>query len=127
MAATRTAPSVNGSGVTAKAKGAGESVATAARSAKRPAIVAGAAAAGLAGGLALGARMPWRRKTGLERVAEAAGRLAREVGSATKHVTATTDDVREIRDQLDRVNRQSPVEVLLDSLTHRRGAHKRES
>ena len=112
--------------MTAKAKGAGDSVATAARTAKGPAIVAGAAVAGLASGLALGSRMPWRRKTALESVAEAV-EGAREVGSATKQVTATTDDVREIRDQLDRVNRQSPVEVLLDGLTHRRGAHRRES
>ena len=127
MAATRTSASVNGSGVAGKAKGAGDSVATAVRSARRPAVVAGAAVAGLAGGLALGSRMPWRRKSTLERVAEAAGQLAREVGSARRQVAATTDDVREIRDQLERANRRSPVEVLLDGLTHRRGAHKRES
>jgi hypothetical protein len=127
VAATKTSPSVNGSGVAAKAKGAGDSVATAARSAKRPAIVAGAAAAGLAGGIALGSRMSWRRKSTLERVADAAGQLARELGSATKQVAATTDDVHEIRDQLDKANRQSPLEVVLDGLTHRRGAHKRES
>jgi hypothetical protein len=110
-----------------KAKGAGDSLATAVGAAKRPAVVAGAAAAGLAGGLALGSRMPWRRKSTLERVAEAAGRLAGELGSARRQVAATTDDVRQIREQLDKANRQSPLEVVLDGLTHRRGAHKRES
>jgi hypothetical protein len=35
--------------------------------------------------------------------------------------------VHEIREQLDKANRQSPLEVVLDGLTHRRGAHKRES
>jgi hypothetical protein len=127
VAATRTTPSVNGSRVAAKAKGAGDSVATAVRSAKRPAVVAGAAAAGLAGGLALGSRMPWRRKNTLETVAEAVGTLAGELGSARKQVAATTDEVHQIRDQLDKANRQSPLEVVLDGLTHRRGAHKRES
>ena len=34
--------------------------------------------------------------------------------------------IHEIREQLDRANRQSPIEVLLNGLTHRRGAHKRE-
>ena len=127
MAATTTTPSVNGHGVAAKAKGAGDSLATAVGSAKRPAVVAGAAAAGLAGGLALGSRMPWRRRTTLERVAGAAAQLARELGSARKQVAATTDDVHQIREQLDKANRQSPLEVVLDGLTHRRGAHKRES
>jgi hypothetical protein len=41
-------------------------------------------------------------------------------------MSATSDDVHEIREQLDRVNRQSPLEVVLDGLTHRRGAHKQE-
>ena len=53
--------------------------------------------------------------------------MASELGSATNRVSATTDDVRQIREQLDQANRQSPVEVLLNGLTHRRGAHKHES
>jgi hypothetical protein len=100
-------------------------------------ITAGATAAGLAGGLALGARlgskrrkvlgMPIGRKRGLVQAAEALGEVARELSSARKQASAVTDDVREVRQQLDKANRQSPVEVLLDGLTHRRGAHKRES
>jgi hypothetical protein len=130
-----------------KAKEAGDSVATAARKAKGPMLAAGATAAGLAGGLALGSRMTSRRtglralvgprrrilgvpvgpKSGATKAAEALGRVARELGSATSQVSETTDEVRQVREQLDRANRQSPVEVLLDGLTHRRGGHKAES
>jgi hypothetical protein len=149
MATTRTTsgPSANGSGAVARAKEAGDSVATVARKAKRPMLTAGATAAGLAGGLALGAGMaskrrglaafaaprrrvlgvPIGRKSGVERTAEALGRVARELSSATNQVSATTDEVRQVREQLDKANRQSPLEVVLDGLTHRRGAHKRES
>jgi hypothetical protein len=62
VAATKTAASANGSGAAAKAKEAGESVATAARTVKGPAIAAGATVAGLAGGLALGSRMGSKRR-----------------------------------------------------------------
>jgi hypothetical protein len=100
-------------------------------------LTAGATAAGLAGGLALGARMgskrrkilglPLGRKKALAQAAAAFGDVARELSKARKQASAVTDDVREIREQVDKANRQSPVEVLLDGLTHRRGAHKRES
>ncbi len=48
------------------------------------------------------------------------------MGSATRRVASTTDDIRQVREELERANRQSPVEVLLNALTHRRGAHKHE-
>jgi hypothetical protein len=105
--------------------------------AKRPVIAAGATAAGLAGGLVLGARLgskrrkvlglPIGRKSGFVQATQALGQVARELRSARHQASAVTDDVKEIREQLDKANRQSPVEVLLDGLTHRRGAHKRES
>jgi hypothetical protein len=130
-----------------RAKEAGSSVATAARKVKRPLLTAGATAAGLAGGLALGSRMtskrrglgavlaprpkvlgvPVGRKHGVVRTAEALGQVARQLSSATNQISGTADDVRQIREQLDKANRQSPLEVVLDGLTHRRGAHKRES
>jgi hypothetical protein len=138
---TRSTASSNGTGaankVVAKAKDAGDSVSTAARSAKGPLITAGVAAAGLAGGMALGSRMgakrrkilgvPVGRKRGAVVVAGALGKAARELGSATKQASRTTEDIHEIREQLDRANRQSPIEVVLNGLTHRRGAHKRET
>jgi hypothetical protein len=61
------------------------------------------------------------------RTTEALGKVARELSSATSQVSATTDEIRHVREQLDKANRQSPLEVVLDGLTHRRGAHKRES
>jgi hypothetical protein len=124
----------NGSAM-AKAKEAGDTASSAAQSASRPALTAGAAAAGLAGGLALGVRLnrrgslaallkprrrvlgvPIGRKSGFHRAVEALGK-----------VSSTTDDIHHVREELEKANRQSPVEVLLDGLTHRRGAHRRES
>jgi hypothetical protein len=119
---------------------------TATLRAKGPLLAAGAAAAGLAGGLAAGARrgskrhkhrglldrrprvlgMPVGPKSGVLRAAELLRDSAQHLDSATNRLSGTSDDVREIREQLDKVNRRSPVEVVLDGLTHRRGAHKRE-
>ena len=120
---------------------------TAARRVKSPALAAGAAAAGLAGGLAIGSRLnpkrkglaalvtprrrvlgvPLGRKGGMVMTAEALGHVARELRSANRKASATTEDVREIRETLERANRRSPIEVVLDGLTHRRGAHRHES
>lgn len=152
MAATKTksATSSNGgpgSSAATKARATGDSIATAARKAKGPMLAAGATAAGLAGGLALGSRatskrrgvsgllaprrrvlgVPIGRRNGVVRTAKALGQVARELNSATQQVSTTTDDIRQIREQLDKANRRSPLEVVIDGLTHRRGAHKRES
>ena len=121
-----TATQSNGSAV-AKAKEAGDTVSSAARSASRPALTASAAAAGLMGGIALGSRLRLRRKSRFQWTVETLGKGAKELGSATKQVASTTDDIRQVREELERSNRQSPVEVLLNGLTHRRGAHRRES
>jgi len=152
MAATKTRPtqSANGSATpsaVAKAKETGDSIATAARRAKGPMLAAGATAAGLAGGLALGSRatskrrgvgaffapqrkvlgVPVGRKNGAVRTAKALGQVAQELRSATSQVSETTDEVRRVREELEKTTRRSPIEVVLDGLTHRRGAHKRES
>jgi hypothetical protein len=145
-AKSTSARSSNGN-TAAKAKDAGGAVTAAVRTAKAPALAAGAAVVGLAGGIALGSHLDARRrglsglvarrptvlgvpigpKTGLQRTAETIGRAARGLGSATHQVSATTDEIRQVREQLEQANRQSPVEVLLNGLTHRRGANKRES
>ena len=151
MAATKTrsGSSANGSApenVLTRAQEAGDSVKTAARRAKGPVLAAGATVAGLAGGLALGSRLnsqrgglgnllapqrrvlgvPVGRKSGMVRTAEALGKVAKELRSASTQASAATEDVRQIRTALDESNKRSPVEVLLDGLTHRRGAHKSE-
>jgi hypothetical protein len=46
--------------------------------------------------------------------------------SAADKATSTVEEIRGVREQLENLNRRSPVEVLLDGLTHRRGAHRRE-
>jgi hypothetical protein len=103
-------------------------------------VAAGAAAAGLAGGLALGSRrgnglftprrkvlgVPIRRKSRALRTLELMRDGAKHLSSATDQMSGTAEDVREIREQLEKVNRKSPLEVVLDGLTHRRGAHKGE-
>lgn len=127
-------------------KDAGETAATAARRARGPLLAAGAAAVGLAGGLAAGSRRGSKRrgrigrldrrprllgvpvgpKSGALKAAELLRDGAKHLDSATGQVSGATSDVRELNDQLDRLNRRSPLEVVLDGLTHRRGAHKRE-
>jgi hypothetical protein len=135
------------SSTVARAKEAGDTLNAAARTAKRPVLAAGAAAAGLAGGIALGSRMstsrrglsalvrpqrtilgvPLGRRNGLRRMVDTLGKAAHELGALTNQVSSTTDEIRQVREQLDKANRQSPLEVVLDALTHRRGAHKHES
>jgi hypothetical protein len=132
MATTKTRSSVSQNG-----SGPAEAIEKVAGRAKAPMVAAGATAAGLAGGLALGARLgskrrkvlglPIGRKSGFAQAAEALVDVARELSAARGQASRVTGDVREIREQLDKANRQSPVEVLLDGLTHRRGAHKGES
>lgn len=114
-----------------------------AKKARGPILAAGAAAAGLAGGLAAGSRrgarrrglldrrprllgVPVGRKSGALRAVELLREGARHLGSTTDQLSGATEDVHQIREQLDQANRQSPIEVVLDALTHRRGAHKQE-
>jgi hypothetical protein len=123
---TRSNPASNGAhGVRVKAREAGGSVASVARKAPSPAVAAGAAAAGLAGGLLLGSRLAPRRGT----LATSAITLAhgmRRAAEAADKATTSIEEIRRVREQLETLNRRSPVEVLLDGLTHRRGAHRRE-
>jgi hypothetical protein len=99
------------------------------RTTEKALLIAGSAAAGLAGGIALaGRKRPrlLRRKSGLVMTAEAVGSLAKQLGQATDEFASAGSDVRRLRAQLEQMNRRSPVEVVVDALTHRRGAHRRE-
>ena len=127
----------------AKAKSAGSALATTAGRTPGPARAAGLAAAGLAGGLVLGARLaghrrflpgPRRRVLGVPvgrrpasvAAAKAFADGARRLADAAGQLSSSADDVHQIREQLELSNRRSPVEIVLDGLTHRRGAHKAE-
>ena len=114
----------------------GGAITSAARRAPAGALAAGAAAAaGLAGGLVLGARakpsralkvlgMPVGRR---RRTGRAIAKGARRAAAAANRASRAADDIRAIRVQLEHANRRSPIEVVLDGLTHRRGAHKLET
>lgn len=141
---TRSKPSTNGGGPSSSpvemAKHAGTAATTAARQVRGPAL---AAAAGIAGGLAIGTRIGSKRrgllarrprvlgvpigpKPGALRMAEALRDGAKHLGSAADQVSNSPGEVRQIREQLEQGNRRSPIEVVLDGLTHRRGAHRKE-
>jgi hypothetical protein len=123
MAATKARPRSNGT--LDKATHAGDAVAG---KAAKPALAAGAAAAGLAGGLLIGSRMGsgggllGRRRSGAVPSLADSKQFAPVVGKASH----TADDIRAIREQLENANRRSPIEVVLDGLTHRPGTGKRE-
>lgn len=152
MAATKTSSrsSANGSAAStaqSKVKEAGGAVASTARRVRTPVLAAGAAAAGLAGGLAMGSRMASKRrgvgallaprprvfgvplgpKSGLVKTAEVVGKAAKELSSMNTQLSDTKDEARQIREHLKMANKQSPIEVVLNGLTHRRGANKAEN
>ena len=133
MAATkarsRTSTAVKRSnGVVTRAKDAGDTVASIAQRSTGPVLAAGAAAAGLAGGLLIGSRVTsgrrlfGRRRSRAVALASGARRAAAMAGKASN----TADDIRAIREQLENANRRSPIEVVLDGLTHRPGTGKRK-
>ncbi len=70
--------------------------------------------------------IPIGRKSRALRALELLRDGAKHLDATTDRLSSTTDDVHAIREQLDQTNRQSPIEVVLDALTHRRGAHRQE-
>jgi hypothetical protein len=116
---------------------AGNSVGTVAQKAKMPALVGTAAAAGLAGGIALGSRMlsrpkvagvPLRRSRALKSVTGGSGAfksVAHEVQQVGKEIGKAgfrlgVGDVSMEVQRGRKEQRDSPLEVLLNGLTNRR-------
>jgi len=102
---------------------AGHSVGKAARKAKTPLIAGGAAVAGAAGGLALGARQV-RKAKALRRPkvkirSQDLARAARDVGQFGMDVGELAGELRKNREAANGAKHRSPVEVVLDGLTHR--------
>jgi len=60
-------------------------------------------------------------------VARALAGGTRRLADAGKRVSRTAEDIHEIREHLEQANGQSSIEVLLNGLTHRRGAHRAPS
>jgi hypothetical protein len=114
-------------------KEAGQSVGKAARKAKTPLLAGGAALAGAAGGMAIGAMrshrshshkimgikmpQPKRVKIRSRDVASA----TRELGAFSQHVGELATELRHAREDAGHNGKhRSPVEVVLDGLTARR-------
>jgi len=96
-----------------------------ARKAKTPLLAGGAAVAGAAGGLALGARQARKSKMmrrpmvkvdshDLAKAAKNVGRFGVEMGELAS-------ELRKNREETDSARRRSPIEVVLQGLTTRRG------
>lgn len=103
---------------------AGHGVGKAAQKAKTPLIAGGAAVAGAAGGLALGARQA-RKSKALRRPkvkirSQDLARAARDVGQFGMDVGQLAGELRKNREAANGAKHRSPVEVVLDGLTHRK-------
>jgi hypothetical protein len=61
-----------------------------------------------------------RRKTGTKELVKAAGQM----GSAGRQMAELATEVRLAREQLDSNRRRSPIEVVLEGLTARRGRQR---
>jgi hypothetical protein len=72
----------------------------------------------------IGSRKPFRRRRRSGAALALAG--AKGFAKAAGRASNTADDIRAIREQLDNANRRSPIEVVLDGLTHRPRTGKRE-
>jgi hypothetical protein len=135
---SRSKPASNGAGridtarrtVEETAKDAGQSLGSAASKAKVPLLAGGAALAGAAGGMVLGARQTRRHGVGAKalsrrpQVKVSSGDLARaakEVGSFGAQMGRLASELQHVREAAKEGNKhRSPVEVVLDGLTARR-------
>jgi hypothetical protein len=102
---------------------AGHSVGKAAGKAKAPLLASGAALAGIAGGIAIGTRGA-RQVKGMRRPrvkidSHDLARAAKDVGQFGMDVGQLASELRRNREQAHGAKRRSPVEVVLDGLTHR--------
>lgn len=102
------------------AKDAGKTVGRAASKAKVPLLAGGAALAGAAGGLALGAHQA-RRHKGITKVVKSndLAKAAKRVGVFGAQMGHFADELRRAREDSNGHSR-SPVEVVLEGLTARR-------
>jgi hypothetical protein len=112
-----------------KAKDAGQAVAGTARKVKVPLVAGGAALAGMAGGLALGARQAHRhkgrgitapRRPQLKVNSHDLARAAKEVGVFGAQMGHLASEMQRAREEGNGTKRLSPVEVVLEGLTSRR-------
>jgi hypothetical protein len=110
------------------AQSAGRTVGSAANAAKVPAVAGGAALAGLVGGMAiarggrrrvLGVPVPGTRRPLVKINGRGSG--TKQLMKTGRQVAELAVEVRQARQQLATERRRSPIEVVLDGLTARRG------
>jgi len=111
------------------AKDAGQTVGSAAGKAKVPLLAGGAALAGAAGGLALGARQARRhgalatafsRRPQVKVGSRDLARAAKEVGTFGAQMGRLASELQQTREAADDGKHRSPLEVVLEGLTARR-------
>ena len=85
---------------------------------KTPVMVGAAAAAGLVGGVVVGARR--RRDSAFERLARGVGRLGKAAAVAGSRLGEIDEDLQAVREQAEASRRQSALEVVVSALTSRR-------
>jgi hypothetical protein len=120
------------------AQSTGQAIGSAAGKAKGPALTGGAALAGLVGGMVIATRGGRRKVLGMpipgtrrplvkiktprrNHVAKDVVKAAGQVGSAGRQMAELATEVRLARQQLDGGRRRSPIAVVLEGLTARRG------
>jgi hypothetical protein len=109
-----------GEAVETTAKDAGRAVGRAASKAKVPLVAGGAALAGAAGGIALGAHQA-RRRRGIKGLhSEDVAKAARKAGNVGMQIGEVALEVRRARNSSNGSHRRSPIEVVLEGLTARR-------
>ncbi|HEX5374674.1 MAG TPA: hypothetical protein VFW48_00795 [Solirubrobacterales bacterium] len=135
---SRSKASSNGSGridtakhaVEETAKDAGHAVGGAVSKAKVPLMAGGAALAGAAGGLVLGARQARRngpaaralsRRPQVKVRSQDLARAAKEVGSFGAQMGRLATELQQTREAVGNGKHRSPVEVVLEGLTRRSG------
>jgi hypothetical protein len=110
-------------------KSAGRSIGSTASKAKLPALASGAAIAGLAGGVALGARgrsrrklmgIPVPRRSVLKASTKNLASSAQNAARFGEQLAELTTEVKRTREAVQGDTKRSPVEVVLEGLTHRR-------
>jgi hypothetical protein len=115
--------------VAGSAGNAGHAVGDAASKAKTPLLAGGAALAGLAGGVAIGARgmrrrkvlgVPVPRRSVIKSSSRDLASAAKDVGRLGQQMSELTSEVRRTRETIDGPKHRSPIEVVLDGLTARR-------
>jgi hypothetical protein len=136
--AVRDTVSTGAHSIASGAQHTGHAIGEAASKAKGPALTGGAAIAGLVGGMAIAARGRRRKVLGIpipgtrrplvqikaprrKGVAKDVVKAAGTMGKAGGQAAELASEVRQAREQLERPSRRSPIEVVLEGLTARRG------